>query len=688
MQGKRNVTEHAIGALLDAASRHSHLALIGVGAIAFAESLAVIGTFVPAAVVLFCAGVLVGHGALGWLSTLAIAVAGAVAGDAVSFEAGRHPAVRKRVMEATKRRAHWIARAQDLVERRGAVSIFVARFAGAVRAFVPVLAGTAGMPRARFYGMNILSALLWAPVHILPGALFGSSLQLAEAVSGRLVVLLILLAAVLWIAAFAVVQLRRRLASLAERWRRAAVAVLRHRTSRWARLSLVVLNPAGSGSQSMLAGMGLLLLAGWLFFSVLEDVVTRDPLVQADLSVFRFLQQLRTGAADHVMVLVTQAGSVGVLLPVVVAVLAWLLSRRCWRTAGYWVGSAAFAELMVQVLKSTLGRQRPLALYDGGEQFSFPSGHATVSVVVLGFLAFLVCRRQSGAWRTGIGAAATLYVVMVAFSRLYLGAHWFSDVIAGASFGLAWIAFVSMVYTHRGIGEDLAPRRLASVAGLAIAVALLVWSRWHGAADQKLYALPVAQPQGLSAAEWQREGWRQLPLQRREMAGDQEERFNLQLACSREDTLRLMRQAGWTEPPQWTARSVLLALASQTGPAELPVLPRFDQGRSEALTFVASGPAQTTTRHVVRLWRSEVEVRGTTGRGQETVWYGTVYVELTGRSALQDVVADEAAITPVAQQLMANGASQPAPGMEHDGARPWLLSCAAGVADPAPSRGN
>ncbi len=127
------------------------LALLAVAFVSFAESLAVVGTFVPSAIALFCAGVLVGHGALPSLPTLAMAVAGAVAGDALSFEFGRHRGVRQRVLQLASRRTRWIVRAGQLVHRRGAASIFIARFAGALRAFVPLLAGMAGMARARFY---------------------------------------------------------------------------------------------------------------------------------------------------------------------------------------------------------------------------------------------------------------------------------------------------------------------------------------------------------------------------------------------------------------------------------------------------------------------------------------------------------------------------------------------------------
>lgn len=142
--------------------------------------------------------------------------------------------------------------------------------------------------------------------------------------------------------------------------------------------------------------------AGWAFLGVVEDVLTRDALVQADLTVFTFLQQLRSAPVDRVMIAITEMGSVGVLLPLTAAVLGWLLWRRCWRTAGYWLLAAGVGELLVLAIRLSLGRHRPLDLYQGLDRFSFPIGHATVSTVVLGFLAFLLARRQprAGDWQS------------------------------------------------------------------------------------------------------------------------------------------------------------------------------------------------------------------------------------------------------------------------------------------------
>ena len=80
-------------------------------------------------------------------------------------------------------------------------------------------------------------------------------------------------------------------------------------------MTLALLDPARPNSHALLLGTVLLLAAGWLFLGVVEDVLSRDTLVQVDLAVFHFLQQLRTASGDRLMIVVTEMGSVGVLLP-------------------------------------------------------------------------------------------------------------------------------------------------------------------------------------------------------------------------------------------------------------------------------------------------------------------------------------------------------------------------------------
>jgi membrane-associated phospholipid phosphatase len=218
----------------------------------------------------------------------------------------------------------------------------------------------------------------------------------------------------------------------------------------------------------------VILGSAWLFLDTLEDVVSHDRLVEVDVVVHDTLLKLRTQSMDSVMVAVTEAGDVQVVLPVILASLAWFVWHRLWQTSLYWLAAVGWAEILVKVMKFALHRPRPSLYYDGAEFFSFPSSHATMSVVVYGFLIFLVCREQCVGFRKAIALTAALLVSLIAFSRLYLGVHWLSDVVAGMSFGLAWIGALAMAYTYRA-HEDVRPKQLS----ILLIATLLLSGAWH-----------------------------------------------------------------------------------------------------------------------------------------------------------------------------------------------------------------
>lgn len=212
----------------------------------------------------------------------------------------------------------------------------------------------------------------------------------------------------------------------------------------------------------------------WLFFGVLEDVVTHDPLVDVDVVVYRFLQSVRTRPMDSIMVALTELGDSQVLFPVILLVLVWFAIHRLWLTAAYWLVAVGVAELLTKVLKFVLHRQRPGVLYLGIEEFSFPSGHATMSVVVYGFLAILLCRYLHFRQRRPVAMVAIILVTLIAISRLYLGAHWLSDVLGGLAFGTAWISLLAIAHAYES-REDVRAQRLA----IFFAVILLFFGSIH-----------------------------------------------------------------------------------------------------------------------------------------------------------------------------------------------------------------
>jgi cation-transporting ATPase E/undecaprenyl-diphosphatase len=364
----------------------------------------------------------------------------------------------------------------------------------------------------------------------------------------------------------------------------------------------------------------LMLLAGstWLFLGVLEDVISRDPLLQADLIVWRILQDIRPSWPDSVMTGLSELGDAAVVVPVVLVVLAWLIWHRLWRTALYWLAAVGGAEVIVKLLKLVLHRARPNPFAAGIESFSFPSAHATLAMVAYGFLAFLLCEGQRHRTRVAILLTATIAVTLIAVSRLYLGVHWVSDVVAGLSLGLAWIAVLAIAYSLQK-NQPIGSKRLTGIVVLTLlAGATLHIVRQHDV-DVALYA--QARHIGrMTAAQWRSDGWRTLPVGRVAVVGRIDEPFTVQWAGSFAAIGRALQAAGWQtaqSEPTWLPWA-----------APRPVALRFHDGALPAMTFVQGDATSPDTLTVLRLWPGDYVIERPDGppgdRGDIPVWVGTV----------------------------------------------------------------
>jgi len=317
-----------------------HFTYASVFGLALSESVPVLGVVVPGTAVILAISVLVPSGVVTLWPLLIAATAGAIIGDGFSFWLGRRYHREMLGLWPLSRYPGLITRSEAFLSRHGHKSIFLARFTPGVRAFVLLLAGMLGMPARRFYAANVTSALVWAPSHILPGVLVGASFGHLGAAAKPLAVLVVVLAIAFWAIKHAVRYALRRgtlfLMVGSERLRNWG----RTRDTSLSRALLGLLDPARHEARTLAAAAILVIGAAWLFFGVLEDVVSNDPLVRADAAIYRGLQDLRTAPGDTVMIAITELGDTAVVLPITIIVLLWLVLKRAWRTAGRWCTSS------------------------------------------------------------------------------------------------------------------------------------------------------------------------------------------------------------------------------------------------------------------------------------------------------------------------------------------------------------
>ena len=391
-------------------------------------------------------------------------------------------------------------------------------------------------------------------------------------------------------------------------------------------LVVSLLDPTRPESAGLLAAALLVLGGGWAFFGLLEDVLENDPLVLLDHAVFSTLQGLRTNWLDHAMVAITELGSAPVIVPVVLAVGGLLAFKRCWRTLGYWVATILFGRALVWVLKSSVQRVRPnQSLYDGVvDQFSFPSGHAASSIVLYGFLAFLLARGRPRAQGIVIGLAAALVIVLTSFSRLYLGAHWMSDVLGSLALGTAWVALASVAFSWHAGTEAVPQRALLWVTVTTLVIAGTAYIAFEHSKDMQRYAVQARAPQ-VALSNWRTDGWRRLPAQRVNLEREPTQPMSLQWAAPLGQVQQALLAAGWQPAPPLGLPSLTAMLAPQPDILALPLQPEFHNGELPALRFVHSAAAAAGQRLVLQLWSTSYFVKTPDGAtAQVPLWIGGV----------------------------------------------------------------
>jgi undecaprenyl-diphosphatase len=553
-------------------------------------------------------------GSLPIASILLWTVAGAIAGDLASFLFGRHYHQRLRVIWPFRRYPRLVNRGVDFFVRHGGKSVFMARFIGPLRPIVPAIAGMMNMPTTRFLLVDSIACALWAPVYILPGMVFGASLGLAAEVAGRLVILLVLIAALVWLGFW--------LSSNLVRLLRPYAGIALEKILDWSRthplirpLAGSLLDPGHPEARGLAILSVLLFVTLWMLLLTTRQTMHGHALNGADTYLFHSLQNLRTPWADNAMVFLTQLGSQALLATVLAGSCAWLFWKGYTKAAWHWLAVYSGAGLLTWTLKLTLQIERPLISHGN---FSFPSAHTSMSLAVYGFLALIVARELPLRRRWLPYTLAGILVVLIAMSRLYLGAHWFSDVLAGLTLGIFWVALI-------GIAYDRHPAPALPVKHLLVAVTLLValacaWqTRTHFQQELTAYR-PQTEIHRITRSTWKSIGWEALPAYRVDLQGRNEQPMNFQWAGSLASLRDELRNKGWQEPPSLTPLSAMNWLAPEPDIAMLPVLPQVNDGQHQALLLI--GPHATGEQRLValRLWPSNRELL----ENNTPVWVGNV----------------------------------------------------------------
>lgn len=600
--------------------------------IAFCDAIVVVGIVVPALPLLIAVGTLVGLGYINGPYAAACAAAGAFLGDALSYWIGRRWGPQLRQRWPFSHYPQWIDRGEAMFRRHSTKSIFTARFVGAVRPFVPAIAGMLDMPFRRYAVPSAAASVLWAVLFLAPGWALGASYDAVAAVADRLAIVLVGLIAAVALVWACVLYTWRWFAEHADSLLARALHWTREHP-RLGRYAGALINPNRPESPSLLLLAVCLLAISWAWFTLLASLLASGGPLALDVRVHLLMHELRNPLADRLMAGLASLGDPQVLGPAALVALAWLVWRRRWMAAAHWLAALVFGLSLTALLEAMIDMPRPDTAPDG---FGFPSVAVTMTTIVFGFFAVLIARELPGRTRVWPYLVAGAVTTVIAFARLYLGAHWPSDLVGGTLFGIAWLLALGIAY-RRHVARSFWMKPLAA----AFYGTFVVAAAWHAprASEAALARFtPNVPVRALDAEAWWSDAWTTLPAQRKERDPRRRWALDVQVAGPLDPLRRRLEAQGWQVQPQATWLDAV-ALLDDEAAREPVVLPATLDARAETLLMLRR--ADDGRLHALRLWSTPVRLDG------RPLWLGTAqtleFTQPLGLLSLWRPVSDDGA---------------------------------------------
>jgi membrane protein DedA with SNARE-associated domain/membrane-associated phospholipid phosphatase len=450
----------------EAGKRLGKWTYLAVGILAFLETGAFIGLVAPGETTVIVGGLVAGQGRISLMVLIAIVWTCAVLGDLTSYTLGRRLGRDFMVRHGARVKIteERLQQVEAFFDRRGGSTILIGRFIGLVRAIAPFIAGASRMPLRKFLPYDVLGAGLWATTFCVLGYVFWRSFdKLTAWVSRGLFAFGLAVAVVVAIVFLIRLQRQPELQAKTKAWigaqlerplLRPAAPYLRagwHRVVRpLARASepgaRFVWNRFTPGELGLeVTTLFALAAVGSFTFALIGSELGDRDLLFGDRAAFDIVDGLYSTMVKDMLVWVTALGSFTVVAVLVAATTAWAALRRRFFDAAVLPVSFVLTWIAVDVAKAAYDRPRPPGSHVETEGMGYPSGHAAFAVAWVACSVVLV--RAGGTFATRFAAvtAAVVLAAVIGLTRVYLRAHYLSDVEGGWGLGAAIFALLGVV---------------------------------------------------------------------------------------------------------------------------------------------------------------------------------------------------------------------------------------------------
>lgn len=373
----------------------------------------------------------------------------------------------------------------------------------------------------------------------------------------------------------------------------------------------------------------------YLFFGLAYDLVGNNILIQSDLRIVNLLQIFRTPAFSKFSLFVTYFGKGIIIIWGVAAIGLILALRKRWVDLAALLASTAVGQIFVTIIKNIFDRSRPPlanALVKENS-FGFPSGHSTVAVTFYGLLAYFVYRAAKKRWQKVITVfAATAIIFAIGFSRMYLGAHYPSDVLAGWALGAFWLSAVITAVEVRKGSKPATPSRPQLNNKKIQALTIVIIISWLAGTGYYFLKHPL-QPLGVveskvivSRQDIPEKLFEKYPRTSEDISGKSMEPIDFIFIGKQSQLDSMFKSAGWEPTDKISLKSMFKATkATLTHSAyrEAPGTPSFWNARPNDYSYDKPTPAnKISEREHIHFWETPFELEN-----GDPVWFATAHFD-------------------------------------------------------------
>ncbi len=600
--------------------QNPHWSLFITFIISLAESLAIIGSIVPGSVTMTAIGILAGSGIMRVDLTLLAAVLGAVAGDSLSYTLGYVYSERLVDIWPFNKYPKWLQYGKDFFAMHGGKSVLIGRFIGPLRSIIPVIAGILHMKHWHFLIANVLSAIGWALLYVMPGVVIGAAgHELSAESATRLFILILILLAGIWMLSLMVKWLVSKLNSLLNQNLHALWIRLKRR-SLFAKLCKVI-TPKNEENHYTTASFALIALFCLFCFLVLMGLTIQGQWINfINVPVHLFLQSFHTLVLEAFFIFCTQLTSTLTLIGLFLICSSWFIYHKKPRIIIYLSSLIIFTYLFAQLLSYCINMPRPTGLVVMMPGSSFPATHLMIATAFYGFMLFYINTIHSLFTNTLKTFVFTI-LGLSGLGALYLGDYWLTDVLAAYFSGAIISLFCCLIYRKNHFTTEKITNSTPMIFSLFLGLLLTTTiSTYLNFRTLTYNHAPYRKEFALSETMWWNQHKPILPIYRLNRIGKRISLLNIEYSGDLDLLEEHLTLNGWETHTESFLINLLTWISNQSNGVKLPLLTQLYESKAPSLIMLYTDSQSKLTLEL-RVWESNYNL----SESNRPLWIGSIH---------------------------------------------------------------